>query len=84
MEFLLANWQPILGGLGSALGVGGWLWGRKIKKSINAWADVVTVIIEARRDGKYTDEEIKDIMNATVKALISLFPFYRKYREMNK
>ena len=82
MEFLLANWQPILGGLGSALGVGGWLWGRKIKKSINAWADVISAVIDARKDGKYTEKEIKEIMDVTVKALISLFPFIRKYREM--
>ena len=82
MEFLLANWQPILGGLGGALGIGGWLWGRKIKKSINAWADVISAGIDARKDGKYTDDEIKDIMDATVKALISLFPFIKKYREM--
>ena len=82
MEFLLANWQPILGGLGGALGIGGWLWGRKIKKSINAWVNVVNVVIAARKDGKYTEKEIKEIMEATVKALISLFPFIKKYREM--
>ena len=82
MEFLLANWQPILGGLGGALGIGGWLWGRKIKKSINAWVNVVNVVIDARKDGKYTEKEIKEIMEATVKALISLFPFIKKYREM--
>jgi len=84
MEFLLANWQPILGGLGGALGIGGWLWGRKIKKSINAWIDVAEVFIDIREDGEITEKEIKELMSVTVKALITLFPFYKKYREMNK
>ena len=82
MEFLLANWQPILGGLGGALGIGGLLWGRRVKKAIWAWYKVVTTVIDARKDGEYTEKEIKEIMKVTVKALITLFPFVKKYREM--
>ena len=80
MELLLDNWEMIIAGLGSGIGIGGVLWGRRVIKTIKAWTNVAITVIDAHSDGKYTEEEIRQIIDETGKALATLFPFVRKYR----
>ena len=80
MELLLDNWEMIIATLGSGIGIGGVLWGRRVMKTINAWTNVAMTVIDARGDGKVTEEEITQIIAETGKALATLFPFVRKYR----
>ena len=80
MELLLNNWEMIIATLGSGIGIGGVLWGRRVIKTIKAWTNVVMTVIDARSDGKYTEEEVKQIIDDTGKALATLFPFVRKYK----
>lgn len=87
MGWILSNFDTIgvvAGGVGSLVGVGAFLWGRRLKKAVEELADLIEVVIDARKDGKYTNKEIQEIMDASVKFLIVVIPFWRDWMGSRK
>jgi len=84
MEFLLNNWEAILGGIGSTVGIGTYFWGTRLKNAVKKLSNVITKVIEARKDGVITEKEAEDIFQASTEFLIVLIPFWRKWMGVRK
>ena len=82
--FVGDNWQAIVG----TVGLFGGVWhARQIRNVIKVWAILAKTIIEARKDGEYSQRESEEIIDATARALFALVPFYQKYtkkKEINQ
>ena len=87
MGWILSNFDTIgavAGGLGSLVGIGAFLWGRRLKKAVEKLADLIERVINARKDGVITEKEIKEIINASTQFLIAVIPFWRDWMGKRK